>query len=163
MFVVFDLDGTLADCTHRIHLLDQMTKRERAVHAGYDTVEEDASPLWDQFYAECVNDKPILPIINTMRAYRMAGAEVAIWTGRSDLVEFETRRWLADHGVPWVPMKMRPHGDHSNDAAMKQHWLHERREAGLPDPEIVFEDRQRVVDMWRSEGIICAQVAPGKF
>lgn len=163
MFVIFDLDGTLADCSHRIHLLDAMTKRERAAHSGIETVEEDDSPLWNQFYAECVNDKPILPLINTLIAYRTAGAEIEIWTGRSDLVEFETRRWLEQHAVPWLHMRMRPHGDHSNDAAMKQHWLHLRREQGLRDPSIVFEDRQRVVDMWRAEGILCAQVAEGKF
>jgi phosphoglycolate phosphatase-like HAD superfamily hydrolase len=163
MFVIFDLDGTLADCSHRIHLLDRMTKTERAAHAGPATVEEDDSPLWNEFYHQCVNDVPILPMVNTFRALRQMGAEIEIWTGRSDLVEFETREWLSRAGVPWCPITMRPHGDHSNDAAMKQFWLHQRRAAGLPDPQIVFEDRKRVVDMWRAEGIFCAQVAEGNF
>lgn len=26
-----------------------------------------------------------------------------------------------------------------------------------------FDDRQQVVDMWRDNGVPCAQVAPGRF
>lgn len=29
--------------------------------------------------------------------------------------------------------------------------------------QMVFEDRARVVDMWRKRGVLCAQVAPGDF
>ena len=27
----------------------------------------------------------------------------------------------------------------------------------------VYDDRQKVVDMWREEGLVCCQVAPGNF
>ena len=30
-------------------------------------------------------------------------------------------------------------------------------------PGLAIDDRRRVVDMWRSEGIVCAQVAEGDF
>ncbi len=29
--------------------------------------------------------------------------------------------------------------------------------------QFVMDDRQRVVDMWRSKGLKCLQVAPGDF
>ena len=31
------------------------------------------------------------------------------------------------------------------------------------EPFLVFDDRQRVVDMWRRNGIQCCQVAPGDY
>lgn len=140
-FVVFDLDGTLACDLHRHHHL------------------RDPEPRWDDYYRACVHDEPILPIINVMRALREGGARIEIWTGRSDLVEAETRAWFSRHGVPWVRMRMRPHGDHSSDVEMKRKWLYDSDAV----PDLVFEDRARVVQMWREEGIRCAQVAPGEF
>jgi hypothetical protein len=31
------------------------------------------------------------------------------------------------------------------------------------DPAVAIDDRQRVVQMWRREGLVCAQVAEGNF
>jgi len=147
MFVVFDLDGTLADCSHRIHMI------------GSGSEERD-HPDWDAFYRACVHDKPTMPIINTLIAFRNGGARGEIWTGRSDLVHAETENWLQRHCIaPHLLKNMRPHGTHSSDAEMKRLWLF-----GCDDvPNLVFEDRQRVVDMWREEGIRCCQVAQGDF
>lgn len=141
MFAVFDLDGTLSCCEHRAPMLD---------HPERD---------WDGFYRACVLDPPITPVVNVMRALCSTGARVEIWTGRSDLVRIETEQWFAAHGVPPVFMKMRPHGDHSEDTEMKRAWLKQCN----PRPDLVFEDRARVVQMWRAEGIRCLQVAPGEF
>jgi hypothetical protein len=56
---------------------------------------------------------------------------------------------------------MRPEKDYTPDDALKHKWL---MELGGPDKIFcVFDDRQKVVDMWRSHGITCFQVAPGKF
>jgi len=38
-----------------------------------------------------------------------------------------------------------------------------RRRADRFSPELAIDDRRRVVDMWRSEGLVCAQVAEGEF
>jgi hypothetical protein len=54
---------------------------------------------------------------------------------------------------------MRGIGDHQPDTQLKQNWL--KTQANLPD--LVFEDRASVVEMWRSNGIVCCQVAPGNF
>lgn len=141
MYVVFDLDNTLADASHRTPLLI-------------------LNPVpWDDFYAACVHDKPIWPIINTLIAFRAAGARVEIWTGRSDVVRDQTVDWLRKHGVCAPFMRMRPHGDHGSDVEMKRRWLYEN---DVP-PDLVFEDRASVVQMWREEGIRCAQVDVGDF
>ena len=67
--IVFDIDGTLADCSQRLHHIQK------------------SPPDWDSFFAETEKDEPIM----------------------------------------------------------------------------VFEDRKRVADMWRSKGIRCCQVAPGDY
>lgn len=151
---IFDLDGTLANAEHRIHHISGPTKD------------------WRAFFAACVDDEPILPIIVTMDTLRAAGAECWIWTGRSDEVRDATLEWLDRHagfhpvrfgiGAP-EKFRMRKAGDHRPDHELKLEWL-----AELEPPErnrltAVFEDRARVVQMWREYDIPCFQVAPGDF
>jgi phosphoserine phosphatase len=153
---IFDLDGTLANAEHRIHHIDGDKKD------------------WPAFFAACVDDSPIAAGIATMMALQRGGAECWIWTGRSDVVRKETNAWLARHGVMshtvWrrfgrSPERflMRKAGDYRPDHVIKYEWL-----ADLEPPErnrltAVFEDRARVVQMWREAGVPCLQVAAGEF
>jgi len=139
MFVVFDLDGTLADCRHRVHFV------------------RDGAHDWDSFFSECVNDPPFDHVIDTLSAHARAGHRVEIWSARSDTVRNPTLHWLARHGIPGeLLVHMRAAGDHTPDVALKKSWLC----AIHPDerPDLVYDDRQRVVDMWREMGIPCFQV-----
>lgn len=138
-FYVFDLDGTLADCTHRLHHLERKD--------------------WRAFFAACVDDTPIGHMIELCSALAWnAGHRVEIWSGRSDEVRSETEAWLKKHGLGGLPVLMRTAGDHRPDDEVKREFL---RGGGVPD--LIFDDRKRVVDMWRAEGIACAQVASGDF
>jgi len=141
MNVVFDMDGTLCNIEHRLHLI-QAEKKD-----------------WPAFFKLCVNDAPIWPILNLCKEM-MQHHHVEVWSGRSDMVRAETEQWLATYGIT-VPVRMRKNGDHRDDAVVKAEWLNS---LGPEDwPSITFDDRQRVVDMWRRHGIICCQVAPGNF
>lgn len=140
LFVVFDLDGTLALTDHRAHFLTQ-TPRD-----------------WRGFYAACDQDPPCREIISVARAMMLVGHRVEIWSGRSGEVREKTREWLCANGLAAVNIRMRPEGDHQPDTTLKAAWM---VEAGRPD--LVFEDRSSMVAMWRSRGIVCAQVAPGDF
>lgn len=149
---IFDLDGTLADATHRLHFITAGKKD------------------WDSFFLAAEHDAPIQSTISTLKALRSGGAEIWIWTGRSAVVERSTEIWLAKHGiVQWgcfrapEALMMRPEGDHRPDTDLKFGWL-----ADLEPPErkrltAVFEDRSSVVQMWRDAGVTCYQVAPGEF
>lgn len=137
MFVVFDLDGTLADIGHRVHF----------VHNGKRD--------WKSFFAACVGDMPNLHVIDTLRAHVEAGHTVRIWSARSDVVRTETEAWLASYGIdPWRLQHMRADGDSTPDVELKRYWLNQE---GIR-PDLIYDDRQRVVDMWRAEGIPCFQV-----
>ena len=152
MRIVFDLDGTLADGTHREHFIIATEDREK--------------PDWDAFFAASGDDKPIPHVIQILRALWKDGADIEIWSGRGegpgDSVFKITEDWLAEHDVPWERLRMRPHGDYTPDVELKRAWLNEARDAGVP-PVLVFDDRDKVVAMWRAEGIPCFQVAPGDF
>ncbi len=146
-FYVFDLDGTLADHSHRVPLIVK----------GPDGGVKD----WTAFTKACVDDKPILPMIRLFQAIDFYHSNrVEIWTGRSGEVRGETEQWLIKQGL-WSGHLtfMRPEGDHRDDVVLKREYL--ERSAWRPD--VVFEDRRRVVDMWRAEGITCLQNVPGDF
>lgn len=146
-YIIFDLDGTLALDTHRVPHLREGKKD------------------WEKYFSLCEGDAPNHPIIETLNLLWI-GYDIQIWTGRAGEYETQTRRWL-DKFIPDMNLKpdrlrMRPPGDRTDDFELKRRWLHELRQQGH-EVLLVFEDRKRVVDMWRSEGVVCCQVAPGDF
>lgn len=141
MFVVFDLDGTLALTKHREHFLTQEPKD------------------WRGFYAACDLDSECKPLAKLAASLALRGHRVEIWSGRSAEVEDKTNAWLRKYGLDAFPIRMRAVGDHRPDTVLKAEWLDS--EATVPD--LVFEDRSSMVKMYRDRGIVCAQVAPGDF
>lgn len=150
---IFDLDGTLALIDHRRHLVDGKEKN------------------WPAFYAACVDDLPNMPVVLALQTLRRGGAECWVWSGRSDEVRTQTYAWLRNYDLlqsPWMlpapeHFKMRKEGDFTPDEKLKFGWL-----ADLEPPERdritgVFDDRDKVVKMWREAGVSCFQVAPGEF
>jgi hypothetical protein len=143
MFVVFDLDGTLALNEHRQHFVDRPVG------------EKD----WRAFFAACDKDDLFWQIARMLQVLEATGNRVEIWSGRSGEVIEKTRAWLAAHGLGHIPFRGREAGDHTADTDLKLSWL----EASSQKPDLVFEDRASVVKMWRTAGIACAQVADGNF
>lgn len=152
---IFDLDGTLANAEHRIHHINGEKKD------------------WGAFFSAAKDDTPIAAMVTTLHTLMAAGAECWIWTGRSDEVRSETIAWLRKNLGMKSPFfnifrapeafSMRIAGDHRPDHVIKAEWL-----SMLDPPErnrltAVFEDRARVVKMWRDAGVPCFQVAPGEF
>lgn len=146
MFVIFDLDGTLALCEHRRHFLEKSPKD------------------WDGFYAACDRDLPNDPIIGVMNEMIEGMKRVEVWSGRREAERAKTLAWFHQNSV-MTPgrLLMRPDKDFTEDSALKARWLDEHLARGGPMPDLVFDDRDRMVAMWRSRGIVCCQVAPGSF
>lgn len=143
MFVVFDLDGTLALNEHRQHFV------ERPVG------EKD----WRGFFAACDRDELYWQVARLLEVLDATGNHVEIWSGRSSEVIEKTRAWLAKHGLAHIQFQCRQEGDHTPDHVLKKQWL----DQASTKPDLVFDDRASVVSMWRENGIACAQVAEGGF
>ena len=141
---VFDLDGTLSDPRHRLHLIQKAPKD------------------WRQFFASCIDDPPIAHVVDLARRLAVSGATIICVSGRSDEVWQDTARWLIEHGIPSSALYMRAAGDFRPDDVVKLELLHRIRSDGW-QPVMAFDDRDCVVAMWRAAGVPCAQVAPGAF
>ena len=93
-----------------------------------------------------------------------AGYQTVIISGRDDLVALMTTEWLERHDVVFNSLAMRLHGDFRPDEIIKLEMAAATIGEDWKDRVLcVFDDRQKVVDMWRREGVTCFQVAPGDF
>ena len=162
MLYVFDLDMTLADNSLRVkkYLVDPEKKD------------------YDGYYGHGVrDDKPIMPMMNLFEQLINGYDEVQVWTSRRETSFADTEWWFRQYiDIPGfellrgddmytnnvfnIGFKMRPHpsrGTKLPDYELKKQWL------ALRKPDLVFDDRQRVVDMYRSHGVIVCQPSPGDF
>lgn len=165
---IFDLDGTVCDIEHRLHFIKApITPLPGNPDAQVTIAPIGWRPDWDSFYAACVGDKPIVAICRLL-THLARVAPVVFVSGRSDAVRSQTVRWLADHVLPTsvlvdgIKLYMRKDGDHRPDHEVKSEMLDMLLADGY-EPIIAFEGRKQVVEMWRSRGIVCAQVAEGNF
>ena len=141
--IIIDLDGTLANCEHRRHHLEKSPKD------------------WASFYAEMHYDQPqdwCRRLIAAMEQY----AEILIVSGRPSSYRATTISWLLSHNIIWTDLLMRAEGDFRADNIVKEE-LYRERIAPIYDVLFAVDDRQQVVDMWRSLGITTLQCAPGNF
>lgn len=146
MDIIFDLDGTLADCSHRIHHIRENPKN------------------WADFNAAAHKDSLIEEIAEVVKCLVLGGNRILICTGRENTngLRFDTEQWLDDNGIEYDALYMRPIRDYRDDPIVKAALYQQMLEDGW-HPRLVFEDRARVVKMWRELGLLCAQVADGNF
>ncbi len=167
---IFDLDGTLADIKHRRHFVERPSVRCLSCWNSNNRAtcicgaQHPFKPNWDAFHAACVGDTPIKPVIDLLRRVVAQGeADGWVWSGRMDTVMQETKDWLKLHCPWWIRLRMRDKGDYTPDDQLKESWLHAMSPEDRARLVMVFDDRDRVVNMWRRNGVVCAQVAPGDF
>lgn len=155
--IIIDIDGTLADVTHRRHHLDGNRKD------------------WDAFFAAMGEDPPIhvvCDMVEHLVDYHMErrdgdeGTHFFVCTGRPEAYRPMTTNWLERHCpnlfTHCTAVLMRTDSDHRSDIEIKREMLRDIEGQGF---EVMFtvDDRKSVVEMWRSEGITCFQCAPGDW
>ncbi|MCA1696547.1 MAG: AAA family ATPase [Actinobacteria bacterium] len=112
-----------------------------------------------------IDDLPNRPVIVTVRALMSQGLHPIFMSGRTDGCREDTEAWLGMHvlgyGTPWE-LHMRAVGDTRPDWQVKLDLFntHIRDRYGV---FLAVDDRQQVVDLWRSLGITCLQCAEGNF
>jgi hypothetical protein len=162
--IVFDLDGTLADCEHRRHFVDE----RKNIIGGYDQarLREGWKPNWKAFYEACEEDIAITPTCEILCELLILDRDIVIWSGRCESVRKKTEEWLFENiyihlmdpqeGCT-IPVRMRPIGDSTPDDILKESWLDETIASGI-EVDYVFDDRPKVVRMWRRRGIFVFDV-----
>ena len=149
--VIFDLDGTLA-------LID----KRRAI-----STKDNGKMDWDIFFDpnNIDLDLPNTAVIKMAQMLKSQDFMIVIFSGRSKATRHATMSWLDKHDVPFDVLKMRPTSNDwhfMKDSDLKQHWL-DNLELNKDNVFAVFDDRNQVVDMWRSNGLQLFQVAEGDF
>jgi len=144
--VICDIDGTIADLSHRLHFIQTHPKD------------------WDKFHSGCGSDQPISPICKILDAFESVGASFIYVTGRPERNRTDTLKWLDAMSLPKpYALHMRKEGDYRNDDILKKE-IYEEHLAPYRDKILfVLEDRSRVVKMWRGLGLTCLQVADGDY
>lgn len=109
-------------------------------------------------------DNPILEIIDLVKSlYAFTNSHLIFLSGRDGSCYSETESWLKKHfPLETFSLYMRSPGDMRKDCIVKEELYNEH----IKDKYNVFlviDDRQQVVDMWRSLGLRCIQVAEGDF
>ena len=138
--VLVDMDGTLSDCS----------RRERHLQSE--------QPDWPAFFRGMGEDPPNESIVELTQKLA-ADHDILIVTGRPQEFLRETHDWLMRNGIAPAEIWMRRAGDHRPDFVVKREVL-----AHIPRERIVFvlDDRERVCDMWDSEGLVCHRVKQGE-
>jgi len=152
-WVIFDLDGTLANIDKR----RQISKKPNG------------KINFDIFYSpdNIKLDQPNHSVIKMAQVLAESGHMIAIFSGRSKGTLLTTKSWLNKNNVPYHVIKMRPTSKdwmYMPDDKLKQHWLDDLFPGDMKKNIVcVFDDRNKVVDMWRKNDLTCMQVAPGDF
>lgn len=134
--IIVDIDGTVADCT--------------GVRNPYNT-------------ADYGLDRPKKDVIREIQAHSYERQHKIIFvSGRHENFKDVTEEWLYEHvKVPIEGLYMR-YENGTEDSVIKAN-LFNRHIRGKYNIVAVYDDRNRVVDMWRSLNLLCLQVDKGDF
>ena len=153
---VFDIDGTLADCTHRLDLID------RRIHPR----EKDRD--YNRFFEELNNDAPIEYMVDLCRTLISVDLEsgnfgsVVFLTGRPERTREATVDWLNDYNLTCTisddpdrdavdNLIMRDDGDNRPSEICKRDLIHDYFTHDELKSAIFFEDAPDNVEMMRDE------------
>lgn len=143
--VIFDIDGTIANMEHRVHL-----KNDK-----------------DEFYGNSHADEPIEGVVSILKMFLSNPNYTVIFlTSRPEWTRLTTISWLHKH-IPLLSdspymLLMRQDGENRKDYEVKQD-IYINKIKDIYDVDFIIEDRQRVVNMWRGLGLTCLQTCDGNY
>lgn len=141
--VVCDIDGTVADLTHRLEYARGEKKD------------------WKKFFSLLSGDTPRQDIyIAAQSLAHEHDALLVFVSARPEDYRLETEQWLRDNGMMYDNLIMRRKGDKRQDTDVKSD-IYNRY---LKQYEIVrvFDDRPSVIRMWREKGLEVEDVGNGE-
>lgn len=136
--VIVDLDGTLADCNHRLHFIESKKKD------------------WQSFFNNCNKDlvvEPVRELINMLKEKYM----IIILTARPESNRELTTKWLEDNNIDYDALFMRNKNDYRKSPIVKSDLIEEMKCHDYI-PLYAIEDRDDCIDMFNSLGIFTLKV-----
>ena len=124
----------------------------------------DKNPYERDFINDIVN-KPVKQIIDNYLSDDQPLNNLIIFSGRSDRFKEETKQWLDKYGIYPNIFEMRTAEEEKaqiKDVKVKQR-LFDTFVRGKYNIDFVLDDRNSVVEFWRSLGLTCLQVQDGNF
>lgn len=100
--------------------------------------------------------------LNQVVADIIKDKNVILVSGREDKYRPQTEKFLEKYNTKHLDLFMRKTGDFRHDTIIKEEIYNEHIK-GQYNVEFVLDDRNRVVQFWRSIGLTCLQVADGDF
>ena len=142
--IIFDVDGTIADCDHRRHFVENNND-------------------WKSFKEQTVNDTPVQWVCDIAKRFIAQGDQVAFFSARNEtereITEQQISEWIGDGHKG---LFLREKDSFDPDEVFKANLADKFEEIG-GKIDLVFDDRNKVVDMWRARGTTVVQVADGDF
>lgn len=109
------------------------------------------------------NDLLNSPIVGIISVMEDVGCQIILVSGRNSKFKEVTEQWLKKYSIIYHKLLMpRPTDDNRKDVIIKQE-IYDEHIKGKYNVEFVLDDRDQVVNLWRSLGLTCLQVADGDF
>ena len=131
--IICDIDGTLA------------------ISSGRSPFE------FERCHEDICNDA----VRSILHSQALFAVKIILVSGREDKYRGPTESWLIANKV-FYTLFMRPTADKRHDNIVKRE-IYEQEIKDKFNVKFVIDDRQRVVDMWRSLGLVCLQCDYGDF
>jgi phosphoglycolate phosphatase-like HAD superfamily hydrolase len=143
-YVIFDLDGTVIDSTHR-----QATKADGSL---------DLDHWFENNTQEKILADSLLPLADTMRALMAAGHKIVICTARA--IQPADKLFLAINRLAYDALLHREIGNMESDASLKirlleTYFIAEGFDNAAQAKAIMFDDNVKVIEAMLSIGIKC--------
>lgn len=103
--IIYDIDGTLSDPTHRLHFIQEEPRD------------------WKSFYEQAPKDPAYRSMIQFLLKRAMEGYKPLYLTSRPESMRDMTTEWLFRFGCPISPIFMRPEGDYRPSEQIKKEQL----------------------------------------
>jgi FMN phosphatase YigB (HAD superfamily) len=145
--VIFDLDGTLSDDSHREHHIRNHPQN------------------WEEYNKHQLLDPPNIAITKMFEVFlHSKSIKPVIITGRTERYRNKTVEWIKKHinlGDSFPDLFMK----HNDDFRTGHFFKRETVEKLMINHDVLFvvDDRDSAVKMWRDEGFTCLQCRYGDF
>jgi hypothetical protein len=144
--VLWDLDSTLANTTHRQHMVPAIKAK--------------TGPTWEDYSMACVDDTPVEGTVALLRL--MTGLDHYAVSGRSECAYEATLDWFERHSIPIYDAFLRPDGDHTPNGRYKVGVIKRLRAEGI-DIALFVEDWKETADYIHDKTGVPVLVVQGDY